>query len=193
MLNMNVNQIKNPSQNFRDRDLIFIDLETTGLSVLEHEILEIGALKVENKRPFKVLEELEIKIKPKNLEKADKTALKIVGFSEEEWKDAIDLEEGLKLLEKFGEGGVLAGYNVSFDWAMLNKAYFNLGKVEPFYYQRVDVMSMAFDKLQNQQKLKRFSLGEVARFFDIKQDSYHRALADIKITHEVFKKLLEVT
>lgn len=189
---MNVNQIKNPDQNIRQRPLIFLDLETTGFLTLEHEIIEIGALKVDNAKPFPILDTFEMKVKPTRLDRADPSSLKVVGFKMENWEYATDLKDALEKLETFGEGGVLVGYNVSFDWAALNKAYHDIGKIDPFYYHRVDVMSMAFAKLYNQEKLKRFSLGEICRFLDIKQGNKHSALSDIKDTYEVFKKLMDM-
>ncbi len=177
----------------RGRPLIFLDLETTGLKVQQHEILEIGALKVEPKKPFKVVDQLEIKVKPKNIHKADKDALKIVGYTDQEWENATSLEEALTKLTEFGEDGVLVGCNVCFDWAFLDKAYFSLGKQDPFYYHRLDIVPMAYLKLFAHGSVKRFSLGEVCKYLKIKVENKHRALADAKTTYLVFKKLFSYT
>lgn len=186
--------IKNVSQlDFRSRPLIFLDLETTGLRVQKHEIVEIGALKVVPKKPFKILGELQIKVKPKNIHLAEKEALEINGYSASGWKDAMKLEESLKLLDDFGKDGVLVGYNVNFDWAFLDKAYFALDRTDPFYYHRLDVMPMAYFKLFTERKMKRFSLGEVCRFLEIPREVAHRALDDAKVTYLVFKKLFGYT
>ncbi len=173
----------------RQRPLVFLDLETTGLEVQKHEILEIGALKVQPKKPFRVLGELSLKVKPKHLENADKQALKIVGFSEEGWEGAVSLEEALKQLDEFGQDGVLTGYNVSFDWSVLDKAYFSLGRQDPFYYHRLDVMPMAYLKLFPKRSIKRFSLGEMGRTLGIPDFKKHRALDDARATYRIFKKL----
>ena len=140
----------------RDRPLIFLDLEGTGLEVQKHEIIEIGAVKVNSKRPFKILDKFSIKVKPDNLPAADKVALKMVGYSKEAWKDALTLKEALEKLDQFAQGGVLVGYNVTYDWALLDKAYFALGRQDPFYYHRLDVMPMVYLKLFNKRVLKRF-------------------------------------
>lgn len=177
----------------RERPLIFLDIESTGLEVQKHEIIEIGALKVEPKRPFKILQEISLKVKPQHLEKADKIALKIVGFNQEVWKEAVSLKEALEKLEQFADHGVLVGYNVSFDWAILDKAYSSLGKQDPFYYHRLDVMPMAYLKLFGKRSLKRFSLAELGQFLGIKEENRHHALDDARMTYNVFKKLFEVT
>lgn len=176
----------------RKRPLIFLDLEATGLNIQEHEILEIGALKVSPRSPFKVLGELEIKVKPENLERADKEALKIAGYNQEGWKDALPLKKALDLLDEFAEDGVLIGYNVTYDWAMLDRAYFSLGRYDPFYYHRLDVMSMAFMKLYKKRTLERFSLGNVVKFLKTDRGTKHRALDDARATYLAFKALFEL-
>jgi DNA polymerase-3 subunit epsilon len=161
--------------------------------VQKNEIIEIGAIKAKSTSPFKIVEEFSVKVKPHHLEKADKEALKIVGYSEEEWKDALELEEALAKLDEFGKNGVLVGYNVSFDWSFLDKAYFSFGRQDPFYYHRLDVMPMAYLVLNSKRSLKRFSLGEISRFFNLKRLTKHRALDDAHATYLVFKALFEYT
>ncbi|MDO8498252.1 MAG: 3'-5' exonuclease [bacterium] len=173
----------------RSRPLIFLDLESTGLNVQEHEILEIGALKTNPRPPFRVLGELEIKVKPENLEKADKDALKIAGFSSEGWKDALPLKEALLLLDKFAQDGVLVGFNVTYDWAMLDRAYFSQGRCDPFYYHRLDVMSMAYFKLFKKRTIARFSLGNIVKFLKVERGTKHRALEDARATYLAFRAL----
>lgn len=174
----------------RERSLIFLDLETTSLIVQENEILEIGALKVNSASPFNIIETIAIKVAPKHIQNADKEALKVIHYTAEEWKDALPLDKALLQLEQFAKNDILVGYNVNFDWAVLDKAYYALGKEDPFYYHRIDVMSIAYSKLFNKNKLKRFSLSEVCDHLGIKREVKHRALDDAKATYEVFKKLM---
>lgn len=174
----------------RERPLIFLDLETTGLEVQKREIIEIGVLKVEPRKPFKIVDELEIKVKADNIEGSDQEALKIVGYTREGWKKAISLKKALEKLEKFALDGVLVGCNVSFDWAFLDKAYFSLGRQDPFYYHRLDIVSMAYCKLFKKRSIKRFSLSELSKYLKIFPDKKHRALDDAKTTYLVFKKLM---
>lgn len=187
--------IKTPPKeiDFKNRPLIFLDLETSGLVIQKHEILEIGAVRVSPQKPFEIIEELEIKVRPKALELADKEALKVVKYSDKEWESSQELEEALVKLDQFGQDGVLVGYNVSTDWAFLDKAYFKMGRSDPFYYHRLDVMPMFYLKCHHESSLKRFSLGEACRFFGIKREVEHRALADAKVTYLVFQKLFDLS
>ena len=50
----------------RKHNLAFIDIETTGLNLLKHEIIEIGC--VLTTPDLKVIEDFELKIKPENIE-----------------------------------------------------------------------------------------------------------------------------
>lgn len=186
---MNIKQDKNPTD-MRDRPLIFLDIESTGLEIQKHEIIQIGALKTSSKKPFKIVDQLNIKIKPERIDLADKDALKIVGYTEAGWEGAITLQEALKILDKFAVGGIIVGYNVNFDWAILNQNYHKLGRIDPFYYHRVDVMSMAYFKFFPIKTIKRFSLGEICSYLKIKRDAAHDALDDARVTYLVFKKLM---
>lgn len=177
----------------RSRSLIFLDLEMTGLETQKHEILEIGAMKVNPQTPFEIVDELEIKVKPKNIRTADKDSLKIVGYTEEGWKNALDLDSALKKLDKFASEGVIIGFNVAVDWAFLDKAYFEHGRLDPFHFRRLDVMSMAYLVLFEEQSIKRFGLGELCKFFNIEREGKHQALDDAKSTYLVFKELFEYT
>lgn len=180
-------------RNYRSRPLIFLDLETTGLDVQKYEIIEIGALRVNPDKPFKIEETLSIKVKPVNIETADKEALKITGYTKERWTKAISLDKALKKLEKFSKSGVIIGFNVSFDWAFLHKAYSEMGQEEPFHYHRLDVLSMAYIKLFDQPKVTRFNLSSLCAELKVQRGNKHQALADAKATYLVFKKLLNYT
>lgn len=179
--------------NYRSRPLIFIDLETTGLDVQKYEIIEIGALRVNPEKPFRVEEMLSLKVKPININNADKEALKINGYTEKKWVKAIDLDKALKMLEEFSKQGVMVGFNVSFDWAFLHKAYSKMGQEEPFHYHRLDVLSMAYLKLFDNPKITKFNLSALCVKFKVQRGNKHQALADAKATYLVFKKLLNYT
>lgn len=187
---MDIYTVAKNNVGLKHKPLIFLDIESTGLQIQKHEIIEIGALKVNPQKPFEIEKELSIKVKPHRLDQADPQSLKVVGYTSQEWEDAVELKTALAKLDKFGHDGVLVGYNVSFDWAILDKAYFDLGRIDPFYYHRIDVMAIAYARLFKESQVKKFSLTEICKFLNIKPDIQHRALADAKTTHEIFKKLM---
>jgi DNA polymerase III epsilon subunit-like protein len=188
---MDIHSVKN-NIIYRNLPLIFLDLETTGLNVQRCEIIEIGAIRVTPKEPFEIEEELSLKIEPLDIKKADKEALKINGYSKDKWKDAMPLEKALKILEKFSKNGIMVGYNISFDWAFLHKAYFEMGKEEPFHYHRLDVLAMAYLRFFRDKNVLRFNLSNICKVLKVLRGNKHQALEDARATYLVFKKLLEI-
>lgn len=180
------------STRIKERPLIFVDLEFTGLR-WEHEVIQIGALVVSQPaspagRPdFKVQKEWEIKIKA-DFSKADSEALKLVGYTEARWKDAVELRDALMQFNELARDGVLVGFNVAMDFLYLKKAYAAAGMEPTFHWQIIDVLSMAFKDLY-QLPLTEYRMSELTEHFKIKNDIHHDALQDARMTYELFLKL----
>ncbi len=179
-------------------NLAFIDLETTGLDPKKHEIIELGCLIVKQipnpngRGPnLEVIEELELKIKPKHLETAEPEALKINGYNEMEWLFAVELEQAMKVLAEKTKDCIMVGQNVFFDWSFLKEAFEQTGIENKMHFHRIDLISMAFAKLYHDQSLERYNLRALAEFFGVENSRAHTALADIKATFEIYKKLLD--
>ncbi len=174
----------------KERDLVFVDLEMTGLKI-DHEIIEIGWLKVDSKT-LQVKEEHNIKIKPKRLDLADKKGLEISGYNENDWQTAVSVEEAMKIFIEQCSGCILCGYNFFYDWAWLYNTLNDLGAFNPpFYYHKLDILSMAYLVLKNESAIENFSLTDVCQYLDIKREKCHNAFYDAKFTLEVYKKLCE--
>ncbi len=174
----------------RKHDLAFIDIETTGLNVIEHEILEIGCVITDYK--LKTKEEFEIKIKPKNIESADPTALKINHYNEKDWQDAYELKEALKIFAKKVKDCIMVGQNVAFDSGFLE---YNFAKNElknTMHYHRLDTISMAWAKFHQNKDFEHFSLREMCKYFEIENENPHSALSDARATYLLYKKLIEL-
>ncbi len=175
---------------FRQRPLVFIDLETTGVNPLRHEILEVGCL-VANGETFKKIEEYNAKVKPIHIETADPEALKINGYSPERWGEAKELKEAIERLAKIAPGGIISGWNISFDWSFLERAFANFRISHGFDYHKLDVQSIAYSKLYGKGEVKKLGLRPVASYFGIKLAEIHGAEEDIQMTYEIFKKLMK--
>jgi DNA polymerase-3 subunit epsilon len=175
----------------RDRPFVFFDLETTGLDADKHEILEIGALLVDPEA-LDVLDSFNCCVKPEHIETADPQALKINGYSEEAWLDALPLKEGLERFARWGEHGLLVGYNVCFDWSFLRCGFNSTGVKHTFDYHRIDVPSIAFALFFDDPLFEDLGLRAVSQFFGIKRGTAHRALPDAEATYQVFRKLIDM-
>jgi DNA polymerase III alpha subunit (gram-positive type) len=175
--------------NFRDRKLLFVDLETTGLDVDVHEIVEVGCLVV-NGRTLKVEKEYHAKVKPQHIETADKEALEINQYSEKAWKDAKPLKEVLREVIELAPKGMIAGWKVDFDWQFLEKGFKKYGMKHNFDYHLLDVVPIAYRYFLSKKKPMKLGLRDISRSLGIEIPDKHDAMTDIKATYKVFRKLV---
>ena len=183
--------IRNIQNSFRNKNLLFIDIETTGLDISKHEIIEIAAILV-NTKNMKVISRFVIKVKADNIKIADPRALKITGYNNKEWKKAASLREALIKLSDFGKDAILIGWNIASDWSFLGRDYYKL-KIEPeFDYHKLDAMSIAYAKLIGDDKYNHMRLVKVGPLLGFKSWKIHSALDDVTVTYKVFKKLMEL-
>ncbi len=181
---------KGKSGDFRLKNLVFIDIETTGLNPEEHEIIEIGCLVV-NGQTFEVKTKYHARINPKHPDRWDTKAKELIGYSRRKWSNTKELSNILNKINKLSSGGILAGWNVSFDWSFLRKAFEHLSMTPQFDYHRIDVMSIAYAALYLKPKVESLSLRKVAVSFGMSLPETHRAMDDIKATYEIFKKIMK--
>ncbi|MBI2057431.1 MAG: 3'-5' exonuclease [Candidatus Yanofskybacteria bacterium] len=179
-----------PNTGIKRRPLIFVDLEFSGLN-MNNEVIEIGCLVVDPKT-LKIKKEWLAKIKPENIKAAETSSLEIVGYSKDEWKDAVSLRDGMLSFNKIAKDGVLVGYNVAWDFMFLEKSFFELGIKPAFHWQILDVLSMAFAKFYKGGKIKGFRMREVEGFLKIKHGTWHNPLDDAKATYEMFLKIINL-
>ena len=180
----------------KNRNLAFIDLETTGLDVTKHEIIQIGCVLVrqieqENKGPeLEVIEEFEYKVTPDHIETADPVALKINGYNFADWLFAVTLKNALIELSKKVDGAVMVGHNVAFDNMFLEKAFRDTGVINTMDYHKLDTIAIAYACLYNSKEPEKFSLRALSEYFNIENKNAHTALSDARTAFEIYKKLL---
>ncbi len=174
----------------RNHNFAFIDIETTGLNVLVHEIIEVGV--VLTTPTLKVIEAFELKIKPERIEDADKISMKINHYDSADWKDAMSLKEAMKILSKKVEDCIMVGQNVAFDSGFLEYAFAQNKITNSMHYYKLDTISIAWAKLHKEPDLEHFSLRELCKRFGIENEKAHNALSDARATYELYKKLMEL-
>lgn len=185
--------------------ILWIDTETTGLNPFEHDILSIALIVEIN---GEVKDELYLKIQPINPNNITDEALKINGFTREELSTFLSPREGLNKILRFLERYVdkykknktmedkfvLAGYNVTFDSAMLSEFckklnYKYLGALVD--YHKIDIASLVlFLKMHNKIKMDGYKLVNVAEYLQASIQA-HDAQSDIRATREIAYKLLD--
>jgi len=174
----------------RKHDLAFIDIETTGLNVIEHEIIEVGCVVTDFK--LKIKEEFEFKIKPTNIGNANKTALKINHYNDIDWENAYEIKEALKILSKKVKDCIMVGQNVAFDSGFLEYNFEKNELPNTLHYHKLDTISIAWAKLHKEKDVLHFSLREMCKRFDIENKNPHSALSDARATYELYKKLMSL-
>ena len=173
------------------KPLVFLDLETTGLDPSRHEILEIGAIRVDGES-FHETARLELRVLPERIEAADPDALAMNGYSPATWRDALPLKTALSSLSPLLDGCQLAGHNVCFDRSFLEAAWRRTGVTPPkMDHHILDTASLAWPLL-GAGIVDSLSLSTVCRRFGISTERSHRALSDAERSLKLARVLLPV-
>jgi len=166
-----------------DCDLVFLDLETTGLDVVTGDsICEIGAFKV---KKGKITDKFHSLVNPgRNI---PFEAYQIHKISNEDLKGAPYFKDIADKLIDFLKGCAVCAYNAGFDIGFIEHHLKKIGYPQ-LNTPVIDILSMARDVL----KLHRYNLDAAAGSFNIDYDSLHRALDDAHAAYQVFFKLADI-
>lgn len=163
-------------------NIVFFDLETTGINIAKDRIVEISVLKIcpngkEEQKTLRVNPEMHI----------PEESSKIHGIYDEDVKDCPVFKEIAKELARFIEGCDLGGYNSNrFDIPVLAEEFLRAGTDFDMRKRKfVDVQTI-FHKLEQR------TLSAAYRFYcDKSLEDAHTAAADTMATYEVLKAQLD--
>ena len=164
-------------------DYVLVDIETTGFSPVKDDIIEIGAIRVENNQIIQKYNQL-IKIN-KNLEPF---TTRLTGITDEMLQTGKKISDVLKEFISFTGKDIIIGHNVTFDLGFLSyncKKYLNYNLNNDY----VDTLCMARKLIPNSINYK---LGTLAEFFNVSYKGAHRGLKDVEITYEVYNNLRKI-
>lgn len=163
-----------------EAELVFIDVETTGLQCASEYICEIAALR----HPYGgVIEHFSSLVRPPK--PIPEEVFRIHRISDAMVQSAPVFEEVADTFLSFIKGKILCGYNVGFDIGFINRELARLGKA-PLPHACIDVLRMARDLLPG---LPRYSLGAVGGYLGFETDDLHRAYSDVCLEVRVFDRL----
>ena len=171
----------NYSDYVKTHTFVVFDCETTGLSAEYNEIIEIGAVKIENGL---IKEQFQTFICPEN--EIPEEITRLTTITNDMVKDAPNGNQAITDFYKFCEGSVLVGYNVSFDLRFIQ----NTAKKAKLYFSNESIDAM--DVVRKKMYLSRYKLINVVDALGLSLKNAHRAIADAIATAEVFLKLNEV-
>lgn len=174
--------IENPAgQDFGDTYVVF-DLETTGLSPVNDRIIEIGAVKIENKKitdRFSAFVNPQIPI-PFNIEQ-------LTGITDAMVENAEIIDKILPEFLEFCGGAVMVAHNAGFDVGFIKeKAKTILGR--EFNCTVADTVALARALLP---ALGKFTLDHVAKALGVPPFNHHRAVDDAQACADIFLALMQ--
>jgi len=171
-----------------------IDTETTGLSPANHEIIDFAAITFDfdESGDIKIIKETNFKIKPKYIEKAQKQALEVNGYTEEAWKNAKYFEEHAETIKNIlKESETLLGQNLIFDLRFLEASFKNHKMRMPKLPKYVDTKQMG-QQMVKEGKLSSASMDRMCEQLGVKfSGKAHTALTDCQRTISVWTRLLK--
>lgn len=162
---------------------VSIDIETTGLDPKYCEIIELGALRVENGNP---IDRFNMLVKPS--EPLDPFITELTGITDEMLANSPSIEKALPLFLDFIGENVLIGHNVNFD---INFIYDDCVRYLglPLKNDFVDTLRLARHAFPD---LKNHKLPTLADYLKIQYNTSHRAMADCETVSKIASFLPEI-
>lgn len=176
-----------PRTPLRDRNLAFVDCETTGLDPRTQEVIEVAVIL---EKPNGTIEEWCTKVRPGRLETADAYALKVNGYEAhpELWTSAPTFAEIVPELIRRLDDTILVGHNVGFDLDFLQEGLIRAGSKMKLPYHKVDTVTLAYVNLVPK-GLTSLSLDSIREFLGWPKDGAHTALVDARDCRRLFREV----
>ena len=159
---------------------IVLDLETTGLDPSADEIIEIGAIKIENGQIKDIFNKL---VKPTR--DVSKIITDITGITPEMLNDELPLKPVLTQFAEYMDDMMLVAHNSDFDISFLRNAFKKHLNREINNFV-VCTLLISRDILPN---LDNHKLHTIGTYFGLPVVNRHRAIGDAELTYLVWQKL----
>lgn len=171
---------------FSKRPLIVVDVETTGLDPKKHDIIEIGAIKVDQQTLIEI-ERFEVKIPILRNENVTERAMEINGYDAKVWQaEAINPIDAVYAFLDFAVDGVLISQNITFDYGFLKEFYSRFRLLDTMDYHRFDIPTISWFL---QPDLKSVSLNAVLGNLGLDPEPLpHRAINGAELALKVLRK-----
>lgn len=163
-------------------EYVVLDLEMTGLSAKNDQIIEIGAVKIKDNQ---VIETMECLVNPHC--KIPTRVVELTGITDEMVQSGMDKDEAMEKLLAFINGQILVGQNINFDYSFLKQWAVNHKR--PLEVKACDTLKLARVLLPAEEPKR---LESLCQYFGIERAREHRALDDALETWQIFEKLKEL-
>lgn len=179
---------------------LVLDIETTGLSPVNNQILTVGMVMADfNKNRFKVVNSQHIKIKHDKY-KVSGIALKINKINlKDHHKEGVSSESAIDMINEFYKKNYcdnhpVLGHNLMFDLRFLENLYKTNNQDLILGSEYIDTMIL-WRELRNRGVVPghlKASLKVLAKYFNVDYQNAHNAVSDCHITAEVYHKLINL-
>ncbi len=163
-----------------DATYVVLDVETTGLNPHADQIIEIGAVRIENGVEVAEFSQL---IDP-GCAVPDRV-VEITGITTAMLRGKPRLTDVLGDFAQFCQGAVLVAHNASFDTAFFRRAFLEAGL--PFEYPILDTLALVRNQYPH---FKNHKLGNVCKQLGVSLANAHRAVHDARATGLVLIRVL---
>ncbi len=163
----------------KNKIFVAIDVETTGLSPVANELIEISAIKYDGAKKVDTFCTL---IKPK--EKIPYYITNITGITNDMVKNSPSVENVMpQLIEFIGDSPIVA-HNANFDYKFIQN-YSNYSFSKNKVIDTVAISRKMYPELPNHK------LSTIAKEIGITEDGFHRAEFDCECCAKIYIKALE--
>lgn len=164
------------------KDFTVLDFETTGLDPLDDNIIQIGAVRY---RDFEIVDTYYTYINP--FIEISSTITRITGITDEDVESAPSIYVELpRLIEFIGKDTIVA-HNASFDMKFLLENIEEIG-LNVVRFRVIDTLPLSRKQIL---KTKNHKLPTLKKFLELSHLDSHDALADCKVTGELYKYCYE--
>lgn len=165
-----------------DDTFVVFDVETTGLSAVYDQIIELAGVKIKN---GDIVDRFEAFANPGH--RLSATTIELTGITDEMIKDAKRPEEVVKDFYEWTADAIFVAHNASFDMGFLNASYeaIGLGKAKNPVIDTLELARFLYPQFKNHR------LNTLAKRFDIDLTQHHRAIYDAEATGYLFLKFLK--
>jgi len=162
--------------NIEDAEFCIVDIETNGSKIEKHQIIEIAAVKVKNK---KIIERFDTLVFTKEI---NPHITAITGIKAEDTQDAPALEEVLKKFRVFLGNSIFVAHDVKFDYSFISKSMVKIG-LEPLLNRSLCSLALAERTVVSY----RYALSYLNDALNLNPNAtHHRAMSDVLTTYGLF-------
>jgi DNA polymerase III epsilon subunit family exonuclease len=151
-------------------EFVVVDVETTGRDPKVADLIEIGAVRVRNR---KIVDRFSTFVSPARAI----FGAQMHGITDADVANAPVAREAVEKFLAFAGDTALVGHNIGFDLGFLEEALGQPGKFADA--KRYDTLAIARDGYPD---LESYKLGDIARFLGVTVETAHRGLADAETT-----------